>query len=153
MNDTANSRALSRSRLGLSRELQQDRTDLPPDPSIGGTRGYPLWFRMRVLSTAADMGVEAAAEQWGCCLKSIYSNWQERVQPYRMTGGAERSVITGYDQLLTMKRFLCGMALQLMTLLMSSRPSKVGQVKMFITLLLVHLTDLRLLQLNTFFAS
>ena len=54
---------------------------------------------MRVLSTAADLGVEAAAEQWGCCLKSIY-NWQERVQPYRMTGGAERSVITGYDQLL-----------------------------------------------------
>ena len=53
MNDVANSRALSRSRLGLSRELQQQRTDLPPDPSIGGTRGYPVWFRMRVLATSA----------------------------------------------------------------------------------------------------
>ena len=36
-NDAANSRAISRSKLGLSRELQQDRTDLGADPSIAGT--------------------------------------------------------------------------------------------------------------------
>ena len=99
MNDVANSRALSRSRLGLSRELQQQRTDLPPDPSIGGTRGYPVWFRMRVLATSAQIGQEAAAEQWGCSTRSIV-NWNNRLEPYRMTGGVERSAITGMDQLM-----------------------------------------------------
>ena len=53
MNDPANSRAISRSCLGLSRELEQDCTDLPPNLRIGGTQGYPLWFRMRVLNTTA----------------------------------------------------------------------------------------------------
>ena len=36
MADLANSQANIRSRTGLSRQLQVDRTDLPPDPSRGG---------------------------------------------------------------------------------------------------------------------
>ena len=81
MDDEANARAHSRSRLGLTRELQVQRTDLPPDPSRGGTRGYPVWFRMRVLATAAMIGNEAAAQQWGCCERSVY-NWLDRLEPY-----------------------------------------------------------------------
>ena len=64
-NDAANSRAISRSKLGLSRELQQDRTDLGADPSIAGTRGYPHWFRLRVLAHAANHGINDAANTWG----------------------------------------------------------------------------------------
>ena len=99
MDDKANARAYSRSRLGLTHELQVQRTDLPPDPSRGGTRGYPVWFRMRVLATAAMIGNEAAAQQWGCCERSVY-NWLYRLEPYRMTGGVEKSAITGFDQML-----------------------------------------------------
>ena len=99
MDDKANARAYSRSRLGLTHELQVQRTYLPPDPSRGGTRGYPVWFRMRVLATAAMIGNEAAAQQWGCCERSVY-NWLDRLEPYRMTGGVEKSAITGFDQML-----------------------------------------------------
>ena len=55
--DPANARARSHSRLGLSRELQQNRTSLGSDPSIGGTRGYPYWFRIHALVHAANHGV------------------------------------------------------------------------------------------------
>ena len=92
-------RTNSRSILGLTRELQVQRTDLPPDQSRGGTRGYPVWFRMRVLATAAMIGNEAAAPQWGCCERSVY-NWLDQLEPYRMTGGVEKSAITGFDQML-----------------------------------------------------
>ena len=97
--DPANARARSRSRLGLSRELQQDRTSLGSDPSIGGTRGYPYWFRIRALAHAANHGVEHAAITWGCHVNSI-KNWQARPIPYNMTGGSEREGLTGRDQLL-----------------------------------------------------
>ena len=43
--DPANTRALTRSRLGLGRETQQFRTGHYPNPARGGTRGYPLWLR------------------------------------------------------------------------------------------------------------
>ena len=97
--DTANHCAKSRSRLGLSRKLQQERTNLPPNPACGGTRGYPVWFRQRILATAAMIGNDLAAEQWGVCIESI-CNWQDRETPYRMTGGLEKEALTGYDQLL-----------------------------------------------------
>ena len=43
--DPANTRAITRSRLGLARETQRFRTGQYPHPARGGTRGYPLWLR------------------------------------------------------------------------------------------------------------
>ena len=97
--DPANQRARHRSALGLSRELQQDRTDHPSSPSRGGSRGYPLWFRLRVLDTAHTDDVIQASDQYGVSESSIY-RWQERVLPYRMAGGEERADLVGYDLLL-----------------------------------------------------
>ena len=70
-----------------------------PLVEIGGTKGYPHWFRLRVLVHAANHGIEDDANSWGCCVNSI-KNWQDRPIPYRMTGGAEKEALTGYDQLL-----------------------------------------------------
>ena len=100
MNDTsADDRAHTRSKLGLSRELEVTRSKNNPEPSKGGTRGYPVWFRQRVLAHAAFNGVRAAAEHFGCCEKSV-RNWQQRLLPFRMTGGNERESIVAADQLL-----------------------------------------------------
>ena len=97
--DTSDERAHLRSKLGLCRELQTTRSKNNPEPSKGGTRGYPVWFRQRVLAYAGFHGVRAAAEHWGCCEKSV-RNWQERVIPFRMTGGMQRTSIVAGDQLL-----------------------------------------------------
>ena len=42
--DPANTRAITRSRLGLARETRRFRTGHYPHPGRGGTRGYPLWI-------------------------------------------------------------------------------------------------------------
>ena len=97
--DPANDRANARSAIGLSRELQQARTDIPPDPSIGGTRGYPPWFRIRAIAAANVIGEDQASIQYGCSARSI-RRWRNRLDPYRMTGGVEREALTGMDQLL-----------------------------------------------------
>ena len=43
--DPADTRAITLSRLGLTRETQRFRTGHYPSPARGGTRGYPLWLR------------------------------------------------------------------------------------------------------------
>ena len=43
--DPSNTRATTRSKLGLARETHRARTENYPHPSIGGTRGFPLWVR------------------------------------------------------------------------------------------------------------
>ena len=63
MADYTNARAESRSGLGLTIELQQARTDHSPDSSKGGTRGYVIWFRQRVLSIVIIFENDDAAEQ------------------------------------------------------------------------------------------
>jgi hypothetical protein len=93
-----NDRARARSNLGLTGELQVDRTDLPSDPSKGGAAGYPLWFRDRVLHVAALHGRDVAAIQYGVSERSI-ERWENRRISYRMTGGVEREALTGFDQL------------------------------------------------------
>jgi len=94
----ASNRARARSRLGLSRELEVNRTNLPPDPSIGGSAGYPVWFRDRVLNIVNVHGPVAAVNQCGISERSI-RRWQDRLIPYRMTGGTERQALVGVDQL------------------------------------------------------
>ena len=98
--DPAIIRARSRSERGLSRELTQARTLNPPLPSRGGTRGFPIWQRLRALECLAEYGdYELAADRVGCSPLSV-RRWERRVIPYRMTGGVERYMMTGADQLL-----------------------------------------------------
>ena len=61
--DTASMRATQRSILGVSRENSRFHTSNIPDPSKGGTRGYPLHLRQIALNTFAntDSTVLAAA--------------------------------------------------------------------------------------------
>jgi hypothetical protein len=94
-----NLRARQRSASGMSRELQVERTNLGADPSLGGSRGYDVHLRRRVLDRAEQVGVAAAAELFDVSSASIY-NWRQRIVPHRMTGGIERNNLTGEDQLL-----------------------------------------------------
>ena len=78
--------------MGLTRELQQERSQLP-QPSNGGARGQPAWFRMEELAKFAD-GVNTAAS------RASIARWQDRVDPRLMTGGQERQNLIGQDQAL-----------------------------------------------------
>lgn len=96
----ADERARARSQANLSRELHVRRDDNPPDPSRGGSRGFPLWYRQNVLNMVQNLGsVRAAADASNVSQATIYQ-WQNRVEPYRMTGGREREALVGKDQFL-----------------------------------------------------
>jgi len=98
--DPANTRAITRSRLGLARETQRFRTGHYPHPARGGTRGYPLWLRSDAINNLTTYGNHRrAALHVGCSISSI-RRWERRIMPYRMSGGAPREQLTGADQLL-----------------------------------------------------
>ena len=98
--DAANTRASTRSRLGLARETHRARTENYPHPSIGGTRGFPLWVRSLAMEQYYGTGCYlTAAHRAGCCTRTI-RRWEERSIPYRMAGGPQRDSLTGADQLL-----------------------------------------------------
>ena len=98
--DPANTRAAARSQRGLPRELEIDRTENYSHPRRGGTRGYPLWQRIRALQTLVlTNSYELAAESIGCSPVSV-RRWEERLIPFRMNGNKERRQITAADQLL-----------------------------------------------------
>ena len=90
-NDPADLRASSRARLGLTRELNETRAELP-DPAKGGTRGYPVADRLFQLAEVQHGRPVKASRQ------SI-SRWMERLHPYRMTGNQQRKQVVGVDQL------------------------------------------------------
>ena len=69
------------SKLGLKRELQQERTDLPLDPSRGGSRGYSVYFCEKILEHAAENGDADAAEVFGCSTRSI-DRWRNQLIPF-----------------------------------------------------------------------
>ena len=98
--DPANDRASARSLRGLPRELKTDRADNYPHPRNGGTRGYPLWSRIRALNVLLDTGnYELSAASIGCHPLSV-RRWEQQLVPYRMNGGVQRQQITEADQLL-----------------------------------------------------
>jgi len=98
--DPANTRAITRSRLGLSRETQRFRTGHYPHPSRGGTRGFPLWLRtVAINDLLQNRSYVRAAHRIECSTSSI-RRWERRILPYRMTGGRQREQLTGPDQLL-----------------------------------------------------
>ena len=94
-------RAKERSRKGLTRELQQTRSTFDADPSLGGARGYALWYRMDVMEVQQQQGARAAADNHKCCLATVY-NWDKQLLSYEMTGGRQRSQLVGRDLLLLM---------------------------------------------------
>ena len=91
--DPADERADSRRRLQLSRELEVDRQAFP-HPSVGGSRGYPLWFRRLELDWFRQGLPPSVAHPWSV------SRWLERVVPYRMTGNREKGELVGTDLIL-----------------------------------------------------
>jgi len=95
----ANARAAARSAAGLPQELQQSRDNNAPHPRLGGSAGYPLWYREMVMDHATLHGNQAASDRYGVSLASIL-RWTDRIIPYRQTGGSERSNLVGNDLLL-----------------------------------------------------
>ena len=91
-NDPSDTRADARAKLGLTRELETTRAVLP-DPSRGGTRGYPVHDRIYQLMRAAQ------GQDFRASASSIW-RWQQRLLPFRMTGNKQRSSIVGIDQFL-----------------------------------------------------
>ena len=74
--------------------IQQDREGLP-HPSVGGTRGYPVFVR-EIEITQAQAGLDPIVASQ----RSI-SRWMtERLIPYRMTGNKNQSKLVGSDSLL-----------------------------------------------------
>ena len=98
MGDNANARAAARSNAGMSRELQQWRDDHAAHPSRGGSAGYPLWLRSEVLALVNQHGMQVI-NGLNISQSSVY-RWMIRPEPYRMTGGRERTQLVGRDQLL-----------------------------------------------------
>ena len=95
----ADEEARRRSRAGDARQLQQYRTDFDSDPANGGSKGYDVNFRLRVLEYADMHTVKEAAEAYGVSKSTIYS-WYKRLHPYRMTGNGRRTKLVERDQVL-----------------------------------------------------
>jgi hypothetical protein len=85
--DPAKLEAKARSDLGLSRVLQVDRR---VDPSVGGSRGYPVWNRIEQLARR-DAGEETVAS------KRSLERWDIRLLPYAMTGNKQKTQVVGID--------------------------------------------------------
>ena len=77
--------------MGLSRQLQQTRRELPY-PWEGGFSGYPVWFRDEQLAKWY------AGEATEVSLASLYC-WEERRSPHRQTGVPARTAIVGVDMI------------------------------------------------------
>ena len=88
--DPANIRAHARSARGLERELTQIKTQNPPHPRIGGTRGYPVWQRSKIIRAFNwSLDYNFAASIIGCRPISV-RRWENRLIPHRMTGGYQK---------------------------------------------------------------
>ena len=98
--DPVNTRAITRSRLGLMRETQRFRTGHYPNPARGDTRDYPLWLRTKAINNLDSMGSYCSAALLNGCSTSSVRRWERRILPYRMSGGRQRGQLTGADQLL-----------------------------------------------------
>ena len=74
----------------MPRELGTLR-DVPPHPSRGGTRGYPVSFRISELRNN-QRGIATTASA-----SSLYRWKKKRLLPFRMTGHHELRTIIGHD--------------------------------------------------------
>jgi len=90
--DPEDERAKARRDEGITRELQVIRKELP-DPSRGGSRGYPVWLRREMILQAAN-GQPTVAHY------SSIHRWEVGILSKRMTGNKEKETITGFDHFL-----------------------------------------------------
>ena len=97
--ESADRIARENSKAGLQPILQVARTNILEAPRFGGSTGYPTWFRIQALELARATNPHYAAAHCQVSLASLY-RWSTRIEPFRQTGNARRSVLTGYDQLL-----------------------------------------------------
>jgi hypothetical protein len=90
--DPADVAAHACAKLGMSRQLQIARRDLP-HPRRGGCSGYPVWFRI----------IEVARWQAGLPLYvaslSSVRRWARRLRPRRRNGNRARTKLVGLDVL------------------------------------------------------
>ena len=91
-NDPADAIAEDRRKVGLHCLIAVDQ-GLMTHPSVGGTRGYPVWHRLLDLDRA-EQGLEIDAS------RSSHWRWNHRILPFRMTGNRSNGTIVGADQLL-----------------------------------------------------
>ena len=67
----ASQQAKSRSNAGMSRQLKAFCTKNNMHPKDGGSHGYPLWFRVKVIEHVFAHGVNDAKVQFKVSKKSI----------------------------------------------------------------------------------
>ena len=87
--DPADIEAQARREVGLTRRLGVQRRT-PPDPSDGGSTGYPEWYRQEQLAAhqnGQEVSVSAAS----------ISRWSRRLGRYRQTGNSDRNQLVGID--------------------------------------------------------
>ena len=92
MNNSVDELARQRRKIGMPRELETER-DRTPRPWLGGTRGYDVhWREEQVLHASVGLPVRG-------CRQTIW-NWNQRMDPYRMTGNKENTTLVGIHQIL-----------------------------------------------------
>ena len=89
-------RARKRRCTGQRRETQALRS-VPPHPSKGGARGYPVAFRIAEINNHHH-GYPTTAST-----SSLYRWEHQRVLPYRMTGNRENTQIVGFEMFLLLQ--------------------------------------------------
>ena len=75
------------------------RTKQPPDPSRGGTRGFLVWVREKVLEIFDKTESYALAPDNVRCSSASVQRWEYRLLPYRIVGGRPKNNPTGKYQL------------------------------------------------------
>jgi hypothetical protein len=99
MAETNKARRKHRGHEGMSRELEQPRETVESDPSRGSSCGYPMWSRLDDIEKVQTLGLAAALAVVKPSRRSIV-RWTHCPDPYKMSGGRERTQLIGQDQLL-----------------------------------------------------
>jgi len=100
MMDPVNTRVRSRRDRGLFREIRMIQTDQPPDPSLGGKRGCPMWVRRKALQIFDETEInKLAADGVGCSSASVRI-WEHHLLPCSMVDRRPKKDLTNEDQLL-----------------------------------------------------
>lgn len=97
--ETNQQRAQRRAREGLSKETGRVRDTFDADPSHGGSRGYPLWYRVDAVDFVQRFGLQQAVDLLNKPCKQTVNNWLDRLEPYEMSGNRKRQLV-GRDQFL-----------------------------------------------------
>ncbi|KAL7518086.1 hypothetical protein ACHAWF_000174 [Thalassiosira exigua] len=84
-----------RRRHGMSRKERVLRDKNPPDPSRGGTRRYPTWYRVRMIELQ-KIGAEIPK-----VLERSLRRWKnKRLEPFEMTGNKSTKGMNGHHRFL-----------------------------------------------------